>query len=556
MFSFKKIPCVLVVCFVFLYNLFFAQNGEYKFRHISAKEGLLAPSIYSVIKDKKGFIWLASGIGLFRYDGYKFKYFYNNPNDSTSLSGNLLTAQLFIDDKGDLWVGTKDNGLNRFNIYTEKAEQFVHDANKPGSISSNNIHKVIQDSSGNIWVATQGGGLNKFNKKDHTFSVFLPNSDDPSDKANCIQSLIQTDDTKLMVGTRKGLYLFNVEEENFEPYPTNSNIHHKLNDEIIVDLIDERENLWIGTENGLIKLNKQKEKLTNFYSTNDPESLSSNVIRHMIESPDKEFLWISTTWGLNRFCKETGKTDRFLYNSEDPNSLGYNMLWGLFLDNSDLLWIGTDNAGVNVVNTQKNPFRHYSVGGYPFDKEQFSSTVFCEDKAGNFWVGTFEGGLWQYDSNSIFKHRYTSQNGLKNSLTGKSIFSILEDAEGVIWAGTSGGGVNRLYKDSVNSFRLESNNFQKILPTVIEILEDSAGIIWFGTFKGLYFYDRKSNNGVENIGIDPLNNAIIRSIWSDRNGNMWVGTHSEGLFKFEKKDNSNRYQIINFVNDLTPSRSK
>lgn len=549
MFGYLRIHYLIAFCLVFLSNLIFAQNGEYKFKHIAAKEGLSAPSVYSIIKDKQGFIWLATGIGLFRYDGYEFRYFYNNPNDSTSLSGNLLTAQLFIDDSGDLWVGTKDHGLTRFNIYTEKGEQFEQDANKPGSISSNNIHKVMQDSFGNIWVATHGGGLNKFNKQDQTFSVFLPNSGDFSDKANWIQSMIQIEDSKLLVGTRKGLYLFDIVKENFTLYSTSGNNFQTLHEEIIVDLIDEKENLWIATENGLIKFNKQEEKLTNFHSTDDPESLSSNAIRHMINSPDKEYLWISTFWGLNRFCKKTNKNHRFLYNPEDPNSLGYNMLWGLYIDNTDLLWIGTDYAGVNVLNVNKNPFRHYSLGGYPFDKEQFSATVFCEDNAGDFWVGSFEGGLWQFDTNTILKHRYTNQNGISGSLTGNSVFSIFEDAEGVLWVGTSGGGVNRLNKNSMTSFKLETNNSQKVLPTVIEIQEDSEGIIWLGTFKGLYFYDKKSNKGVENIGIYPLNNAMIRSICKDRKGNLWVGTHSEGLFKFETKDSSNPYKIINFAND-------
>ena len=545
----KNIFYLLIFCLLLPSYYLFPQNPQYKFRHITANEGLSAPSIYSVIKDKQGFIWLATGIGLYRYDGYDFKQYRSNPSDSTSLSGDLITGQLFIDRSGDLWVGTKDNGLNRFNISKESFEQYVYNPEVPGSLSHNNTHKIIQDKSGTIWIATLGGGLNKFDSVKNSFLSFLPEPDNGPSNANFIQSLIEFDDESLLVGTRKGLYKFNKFKNSFSPFSIGNSENAQLRNEIITDIIRDDKILWIGTENGLVKYSWKDGISTRFQSNNnDNTSLSSNFIRQIVNSPDKKSLWISTVWGLNRFDKKTLKTERFLYISDDPNSLGYNMLWGMYIDNSNLLWIGTDNTGINLLNLNKSPFYHHKIEGFYPDNEKFSATVFCEDNRGDFWIGTFGGGLWQYDINRDLKEHYAHHPGASKSLTNNNVFSLCEDSDGVLWVGTFGGGVNKFDKYGYTSLIIEPDKSQKNSSSVIEIAEDQKGVIWLGTLTGLYNYDKTSGKGIENISLEPLSEALIRSICVDRNNNLWIGTHSEGLFK-RSHDDSDKRKYKNYRNN-------
>ena len=140
----------------------FPQEQQYKFEHITIKQGLTSNNVYSIIKGPRGFMWFSTGIGLYRYDGYDFKVYRSDPNVSSTLSSNLITGHLFIDLSGNLWIGTKNNGLNFFNSKTEAAIQFKHKAGNPNSLSHNNVHKVFQDKAGTIWIATLGGGLNRF----------------------------------------------------------------------------------------------------------------------------------------------------------------------------------------------------------------------------------------------------------------------------------------------------------------------------------------------------------------------------------------------------------
>lgn len=529
---------ILVLLALFLtasLQLLIPQSNQYKFRHITANDGLPAPSVNSIVKDKHGFIWLATGIGLYRYDGYNFKEYRSNPSDSSSLSSNLLTAQLFLDKSGDLWVGTKDRGLNQFNIVTEKNIRYQYDPNNPKSISSNNLHKVIQDSDGIIWVATLGGGINKFNKADHSFTSFSPEPYNKSDNANFIQAIIEFDNENLLIGTRRSLYLFDKSSNVFRPFTDVYKSEIFSSEEVITDLIYEDSIVWVGTENGLIKYNLKTNNTKRFIANeDDSNSLSSNIIRQLVSAPDNQYLWVSTVWGLNRFDKISLTADRFLYDSNDPNSIGFNMLWGLYIDENKLLWIGTDNAGVNVLNLNKNQFHHISMGGESNSDEQFSAIVFAEDMKDQFWVGTFGGGLWQFDQNNKLQKHFQHQPGKPDVLAGNDVFSLCQDSDGSIWVGTSNGGLNNIKNEKLTRLTIDSGISKNDPTSIIELAIDKQNILWIGTLTGLYYYDKTKRKTIENIGISQLNNTLIRSICVDSHNNLWIGTHGEGLFKLNQ----------------------
>ncbi len=546
-------PFKIVFCFIsllFLHiSLINAQYTQTHFEHITTKQGLPSNNVYSIIKDSSGFMCFATGIGLYRFDGYKFNGYRNDPTDESSLSGNLINSQLFLDESGNLWVGTEDNGLNWLNTSTGSVLRFIHDTKNTKSISHNNVHKIFQDDSGNIWVATLGGGLNKYNKNNHGFIAFLPEPADPSGSANYILSILDDNEGNLLIGTRKGPYIFEKTINRFTPFTIAEEIDSALQLEVIVDIIKNDELLWFGTENGLIKYNRQNKTLTRYQSDDEKKSsLSSNIIRNMLDSPDKKSLWISTVWGLNRFDKQTGKAERFLYKSDDPNSLGYNMLWGMYIDDCNLLWIGTDNAGVNVLDLNENPIKHHKIGGVLPGGEQYTATVFCEDKTHNFWIGTFDGGLWKYDQKMKLLKNYVFHPNSTNTITSNSVFSLCADSHNALWVGTSHGGVNRISDKGIIRFNIKNPDSQRASSSVIEILEDHEGVIWIGTLTGLYTYKNSSGKGIESIHSDPFGDALIRSLCEDRNGNLWIGTHSEGLFKLDKKDReSNRFN--NYIHD-------
>ena len=67
-----------------------AQNGPYNFSKLTTNNGLSHNQINSILKDTDGFLWFGTTSGLNRYDGYSFKIYRKNPNDSASLSDNSV----------------------------------------------------------------------------------------------------------------------------------------------------------------------------------------------------------------------------------------------------------------------------------------------------------------------------------------------------------------------------------------------------------------------------------------------------------------------------------
>jgi ligand-binding sensor domain-containing protein len=120
----KKILLLLVIIY-FFYTPAYSQSTDIKFEHITVEQGLSNNKIRCTIQDKYGFIWIGTYEGLNRFDGYEFKIFRNDPEDSTSLSSNWIT-DLFEDSAGDLWISTMGGGLNKFDREKERFIRVSH----------------------------------------------------------------------------------------------------------------------------------------------------------------------------------------------------------------------------------------------------------------------------------------------------------------------------------------------------------------------------------------------------------------------------------------------
>ena len=80
-------------------------GAEARFRDMTKESGLVTGTVFQVIQDRQGYIWLATSNGLERYDGYSFKVFKHKPDDSTSIASDFVKA-LYEDSTGRLWLGT------------------------------------------------------------------------------------------------------------------------------------------------------------------------------------------------------------------------------------------------------------------------------------------------------------------------------------------------------------------------------------------------------------------------------------------------------------------
>ena len=192
----------------------------YQFEKISTKNGLTDNHITCLMQDSKGFIWLGTWSGLFKYDGYKYVAYKNSHGDSTSISHNFITS-IIEDGSGNIWVGTVD-GLNRLDPQTELFQQFIHNPDDPESLFDKLVGAILEDSHGDIWVGTDKG-IQKLNKTSNTFSHFqipISQEDYPNTTLH-VRHMHQFKNDLILSPGKVNYWKFNLKDKTFKYIPTN-----------------------------------------------------------------------------------------------------------------------------------------------------------------------------------------------------------------------------------------------------------------------------------------------------------------------------------------------
>ena len=228
----------------------FTQNNNissnYIFNTISMNEGLPLNFVDDIIKDSKGFIWVATqGGGLSRYDGYEFVSF-NVSSEPISLKSNFI-RNITEDDFGRLWV-VSNNGVDIIDL-TKMANCQVVCKNKTFEILLNKSADVIyNDKKGSIWILTNNDihKLN-FDKNGNITDIFSNGTNLPSNLFSTISEIGE----ETWVGNNGGIYKIEESQTDtllFHPVP---GIPHFGENVFISGILQMKDIIWIGTENGL-----------------------------------------------------------------------------------------------------------------------------------------------------------------------------------------------------------------------------------------------------------------------------------------------------------------
>ncbi|MEJ2104388.1 MAG: sigma 54-interacting transcriptional regulator, partial [Ignavibacteriaceae bacterium] len=528
------------------------------FDQIFLEEGLSQSIVKCILQDKEGFIYFGTEDGLNRYDGYTFNVMRNNPLDTNSLSYNDINA-LCLDKDGNIWIGTFNSGLNKYNPHTKKVFRFNHDHNNLNSISHDNITSICSDSSGSVWVGTDNG-LNILtprdaNKEEYSIKRILhfPNNTE-SISHNTVHTLYLDLSANLWVGTEDGLNLLTSENIKLQKYEfkhfksENSNDASISNNTIRSIYQDDNGFIWVGTDRGLNCIIKNdRNEITGFKRylniSNDNMSLSNNEV-YAINEDNSGKLWVGTNGGgLNLLDAKRENFTRYLHDPLDPRSLSYNEIRSLFKDESGTMWIGTYGSGIDKVSRGAGEFILYKYR--PNDRNSLSHPIvwsIYEDTDGILWIGTHGGGLNKLDRerNKYTYYRHNPSN--LNSLSNDVVRVIYVDSKRIFWIGTNGGGVNK-FNPTTNEFvvyKHNPNNPNSLAHDEIRsIYEDRTGTIWVGTYgRGLDRFNQDTETFTHFIN-DPENdksisNNFIRTIYEDNSGNLWIGTEGGGLNKYER----------------------
>ena len=523
-----------------------SQTDQYKFRHLTTKDGLSSHDVYCMTKDSRGFMWFGTSRGLSRFDGNDFKVFRFDPGDSTSLNNNAVSS-LLEETNEDLLIGTYSGGLNRFHFATEKFTHYINDPDNPKSISHDRVNVIYRDNENVIWIGTHNG-LNMFDPLTGTFRVYKQDPLNPGNKKNQINTIYHDNNGILWIGTNDGLYQFNHKHKTFKLIELILPVEPLENRHKVINCITEDYNgvLWIGTDYLLFKYYNGKYEWVS-PDKNIAKRPSNYFIHDFLEDKDVNgyHFWIATSWGLNKYDFKSGLYERIHVDPDNQESLTSEQTNDLLLDENGMLFIAGPD-GVDVLDLNPNPFHQVFV---PLGRNtiSYSAITFYEDEERNFWIGSANGGLLKYDQdlNPIKRFKFLLN---KRHILNHSVFKIFEDSKQNMWIG-----MNRPYagfylfdrvNESFTKLEYSSEDGQPLPTETKDILESKAGIVWFATNKGLYRFIRHNQEtfSLRPAGDELLSNTWISDLYNDQSGNTWIASR-EGLYQI----NEINHELITFT---------
>ncbi len=567
-----------------IHSVLFASNAPV-FEHLSIDDGLSSSTVFSIIQDDGGFMWFGTTNGLNKYDGYSFKVFEYDPEDSTTIS-NTSAGNIYKDHEGYIWVGTWGGGLNRFCPNTNMAVRYQSNPKDPGSISGNRVQCIFEDKKHRIWAGTYANGLNLLDKETGKFTHFKHEEGNANALSNnriwCI-----TEDSLgyLWIGTSYGLNRFEPSTGKIKHYFSIPEDNNTLCHNTIRTICFTKQNkLWIGTEKGLNTFNYKTGRFERFFYQPDKRFFSNKGrINTICETRDGN-LYIGTGFGVLKFNPQTHQYERYVHDPSKPGSLGDNEVRSIFEDRYGILWFGNRGRGIDKYNPNHKRFHNLTFSSSP-EQASKENTIFTVCQVGDdLYLNNFSsilrynrtsGKLFRYenisglafgtddsrkrtlyhssiDTNIIWfsinsdisrfniktleARNYILPSVAENSVPFKRVITIYEESARHLWLGTFQGGLRlldtRTGKILKHYYHVETDSTSLIHNEIWFIRPAKPGFLWIGTGKGLNLLDIKAGRFKHYFFDKQMKHSSrIFAFYKDKQNMLWLGT-DYGLLRF------------------------
>lgn len=554
----KFYPIFLFILFLNMFQPVWAGTENFFFTGLDIKDGLSQQTVTLVFQDADGYMWFGTRSGLNRYDGYDFKIYRKDYDDSHSLAGDYIMAVVQDKDR-HIWVGTQQ-GLSRIDYKTEKIDRYPLGSKRPGD---SYISAMWCTTDNRLLVFTRNEGY-IYDREQDTFRLLVfPETNAPK----YVTAVAEGKNGDFYLGTEKdGLWVC---DKNF-------NLSRKLlNDTLDAASlpggyvsflsIDSNGRVWIvvGDKTGC------------YY---DPETgrivrmEELKNVRQIIEWNEHQML-AGTFHGLSLVDKQTLKAKPISMKIGEQGGLSHYSVVSLYKDTQKDLWVGTYSGGVDYYNKHNYRFNYVTT-------REFSGVIGMGAEAadGTLWFATEGGGLLSYNPRTHEQHNYLIHTNQDKIYSKNIIKSILLEGN-FIYCATHGGEVYRfsiadktyhllynfgyndiytLYRDSkerlwipantrdglvvmLGNRRLDDLNVKRQYPkigSISSILEIGENRFLIGTDRNGVSLLELEGERVKQIsdvdfGFGEDHFVWVTSMLADSNGDIWIATNGAGLFQFD-----------------------
>ena len=286
-------------------NYFILDNPFYTwYKNPNPIEGLTSNLITAIMEDSRRRIWVGyedGGIDLLDSKCVKQKMHFTGDQHSGLGPGPIMT---FYESTGKtIWIGKYRDGLKKYNETTKSFLSYQHIEGDERTIAGNDIRSISEDRHKNLWIAIHGGGVDKFNPLTGEFVHHKSSNTNISNTllSDWTFSAVCDKNDNVWIGTVSGVSVLSETLSRNKQFTTNLPDGHNLSDDVVRNIFfDSKGFVWIGSFDGLNKLNLQDNTIQKYFSK---DGLPNNVITAILEDSHYN-LWISTAKGLSKFSPE------------------------------------------------------------------------------------------------------------------------------------------------------------------------------------------------------------------------------------------------------------
>ncbi len=460
------------------------------------RNGLTQNTVWSIAQDARGLLWIATDDGLLRYDGNQFKtYRAVIGQTQKGLAANSV-RYLYHDGKQHLWIGTP-NGLSRLNTLTDTLRSFL---------PNTRIRKITPRDSLRLWLATNKG-LYYFDPLRERYFCKVPHRN--------VLNVVNAGEGNVIFTTPESCWVLDTKRNRYF-----SILPELPPDEGIRPLIKQGNYIWIGVENfGLWKLDRKTFRVVKKYDFREKAPAIGNfpVRDAFVDRSGK--IWMSLQLGLFCFNSLTEETD-FLPSDlayQRLNSLKGSPLNDIYEDASGILWVGSNNSGVNKINLRLGKFRTINQD----NGLNYNFILSFAEMGNELLIGTDGKGInvWNRTTNQ-FRVVQSESDDQHNR-----ILSMAEVRPGIFWCATFHGLVqfDARQKKITQPSPKEKLFFDLLSQTQVrKIYKDSRQKVWVGAIAGVFTYDLNTDQ-IKNRSTQLLTGDLVSSFKEDTKGNVWLG---------------------------------
>ena len=449
-----------------------ATLADFLFKTLDARDGLTSSQINCILKDSRGYVWFGTPAGLYRFDGYTFRNFQSDSKDGSSLNDSYINSiQETLD--GNLLIETSSG----YCIYHPQTESFERDMKQSfAKMGIETIPTVVYiDRNKNLWGAIPNKGVVCYNQQQQLLFEFGYTDDARGVPQGVVTSFSECRDGAVVVYDDGRMVCCDVMHQQHTVWATEglpSLKNHRTKS--LRAFADQKDNIWIYGQGTLAMYDKS----TSTWDTSVGDRLgliNVSVDRNIngMAGDSSGDIWIgSDQLGLIKMDVNTHETENVQpRNINDRQIFKDNIgIQSVYVDDTDLLWVGTEKSGVAFCGKYIYRFGSNLIGDI---------TAITQDAEGKIWYGTSDKGIIGYEG----------------PLASLKVSCMATTPDGSLWVGSKRNGITRIKNGSSTIYSAAKDSMSTVIDDHINALcTDKIGNLWIATNGGLQVYNPRMNS--------------------------------------------------------------